>query len=265
MPEEALAPLMSGGVVVARRDPGRQVVVACADLARVSDVRCPLPKYVEGPTGNEDYLALEDMFELPYPGASGADHIFGAAGFVELGPQAADLPIQTLFVPTDGTVAAQERIRTAAAVAVPFSRSKTGQDLPRGGGLGSVTGLEAMLPYAMVFVVLVAACSLTVSVINGVLERRRPFAALRASGMRLGQLRGVVMLEIGVPLALGVLGGAGLGLLNMWVSVPREQWVVPGGGFFAGLGAAALAAFAVSLIALPFMDAATRHDTVRFE
>jgi len=36
-------------------------------------------------------------------------------------------------------------------------------------------------PYAMVFVLLVAACSLTISVINGVLERRRPFAHHRQS------------------------------------------------------------------------------------
>jgi hypothetical protein len=33
----------------------------------------------------------------------------------------------------------------------------------------------------------------------------------------------------------------------------------------AGLGIGALAAFAVSCLALPFMDAATRHDSVRFE
>ena len=148
---------------------------------------------------------------------------------------------------------------------MPLSRSKTSQDLPRRTVAGSVSGLATVLPYAMVFVLLVAACSLTVSVINGVLERRRPFAALRASGMRLGQLRGVVMLEIGLPLTLSVLGGAGLALLNMSVALPPGQWSWPGAGFFAGLGAAALAAFAVSLIALPFMDIATRHDTVRFE
>lgn len=266
VPEEALAPLMSGGgVTVARRDSGRRIVVACADLARVTDVACPLPQYVEGPTGNEDYLALEDLFALPYPGASGADHIFGPDGFAEPGPDAGELAIQTLFIPTDGTVAAQERVRTAAALAVPLSRSKTSQDLPRRGMDGSVTGLATVLPYAMVFVLLVAACSLTVSVVNGVLERRRPFAVLRASGMGLGRLRGVVILEIGLPLAISVLCGVGLAWVNMAVSVPREQWVWPGGDFTAGLGAATLAAFAVSLIALPFMDAATRHDTVRFE
>jgi hypothetical protein len=35
--------------------------------------------------------------------------------------------------------------------------------------------------------------------------------------------------------------------------------------FLIGLGAGVPAAFAVTLIALPFLDAATRHDTVRLE
>jgi hypothetical protein len=39
----------------------------------------------------------------------------------------------------------------------------------------------------------------------------------------------------------------------------------PSAGYLAGLGGGVLAAFAVSLIALPFMDAATRLDTVRYE
>jgi len=265
VPETALAPFMSPGVIVARVAPDRQIVVACADLARVTDLGCPLPMYVEGPTGSEDYLALEDLFALPHPGASSADDIFAARGFVEPDPDADGLPIQTLFIPTDGTSAAQERVRTIAAVTVPLSRSKISDDLPGRTLFGSVTGLETMLPYVMVFVLLVAACSLTVSVINGVLERRRPFALLRASGLRLGELRGIVMLEIGIPLALSALGGVGLAMLNMYATVPRGEWVLPSGTFFAGLGAGALAAFAVSLIALPFMNIATRHESVRFE
>jgi ABC-type antimicrobial peptide transport system permease subunit len=125
--------------------------------------------------------------------------------------------------------------------------------------------LETVLPYAMVFVLLVAACSLTISVINGVLERRRPFALLRASGMRLGELRTIVMIETGVPLALSLLGGVGLALLTNYAAAPPHQWLLPSGSFFVGLAIGALVAFAVSLIALPFMSVATRHDGIRFE
>jgi hypothetical protein len=44
-----------------------------------------------------------------------------------------------------------------------------------------------------------------------------------------------------------------------------EEWGLPGARFFAGLGLAVVAALAVSSLALPLMDVATRHDSARFE
>jgi hypothetical protein len=262
-PPELLAPLMSDGVVVARLAPGQTIVVACTDLARVTSINCPL-RTGDDMWENPEMQKAETVFTLPYPGANSADHIFGPRDFFEPDAESASLPVQTLFVPTDGTAAAQERIRTLAAITVPFSRSKTADDLPSGSGLG-MSGLDAVLPGVMVFVLLVAACSLTVSTINGLMERRRPFALLRASGVRLGELRRIVMLETGVPLAATVLGGVGVAMLMTYVAAPPGEWVWPSGGFLAGLGAGVLTAFAVSLIALPLMDVATRHDSIRFE
>jgi len=265
VPDASLGPLMAPGVVVARVTPHGRIVVACADLARVTDLSCPLPQYDNVLGGTPTYIAYEDLFILPYPGASGADFIYLPEGFTEPGSDSGQLPVQTLFIPTDGTSAAQERVRTVAAATVPLSRSKTSEDLPGRSLLGPVTGLETMLPYVMVFVLLVAACSLTISVINGVLERRRPFALLRASGVRLGELRGIVMLEIGIPLALSALVAVGLATLNMAATVPPNEWVLPSGTYLAGLGVGALVAFAISLIALPFMSVATRHESIRYE
>ena len=42
-PDATLAPLLSGGTVVARAGAGGRMVVRCADLARVSTLTCPLP------------------------------------------------------------------------------------------------------------------------------------------------------------------------------------------------------------------------------
>jgi FtsX-like permease family len=259
-PEASFAALMSDGVVVARAAQDT-IVVSCADLSRVANVTCPFAERTD--YDNPAYTRLEDLFTLPHPGATSADSVFGPRGFLEPGPYSSAPPIQTLFIPTDGTRAAQERVRTLAA-AVPISRSKTSDDLP-GQTSPSVTGAETVLPYAMAFVLLVAACSLTVSVINGVLERRRPFALLRASGVRLGELRRIVMLETGVPLLLTVLFGVGLAMLTTYAAAPPSTWMWPSAGFLSGLGIGAVAAFAVSLIALPFMDVATRYDSVRFE
>ncbi|GIH02318.1 hypothetical protein Rhe02_03850 [Rhizocola hellebori] len=260
---ESVAALMSGDAVMARVGPNAKVVVACAELARVTSVRCPLPTDPSGWDTLEGAQA-EDLFMLPYPGVSAADYIFGPRAFAEPDAESAQLPIQTLFIPTDGTLATQERLRTLAAVTIPASRSKTDDDLPAREAVDT-SGLDAALPPVMVFVLLVAACSLTVSAINGLTERRRPFALLRASGVRLGELRRIVLLETGVPLAATVLGGVGVAMVAAYVSVSPSEWVWPTGGFLAGLGVGVLAAFAVSLIALPLMDIATRHDSIRFE
>jgi FtsX-like permease family len=263
-PEASLAPLMPGGAVVARLGPSKQVLVSCTDLARVTDLECPLPEYQEGRLVFQDYLRLEDLFTLPYPNPEGADSIFRPSAFAEPGPDADRLPIQTLLIPTDGTLAAEERIRTLAAVTLPLSRSKTSEDLATGPPL-DLTAFADVLPYGMAFILIFTACSLTVSVITGVLERRRPFAMLRASGVRIGELRRIVLLETGAPLAVTVLFGVGLATVQSLATIPPGNWFLPSTGFFAGLGAGVLAAFAVSLIALPFMETATRLDTVRFE
>ena len=125
--------------------------------------------------------------------------------------------------------------------------------------------VDGVLPPAMAFVLLVAACSLTVATVSGLMERRRPFALLRASGVRLGELRRIVLLETGLPLVITALGGVGTAMLVLYVSTPREEWVMPEVSFFAGLGIGVLAALAVSSLALPLMDMATRHDSARFE
>jgi len=264
-PEETLAPLLrNDGVVIARLGTGRRIVVACAELIRVTNLECPLPASLGDGDDINDRLKSEQLFALPTFDATSADNIFRPTGFVEPGPDAARMPIQTLFVPTDGTPAGQERIRTLAAATVPVSRSKTSQDLPPPLLLGA-PAVDAVLPYAMVFVMLVAAASLTLSVINGIMERRRPFALLRASGVRLGQLRRFVLLETGIPLVVTVFGGVGLAMLLTRVMLPPELWAMPEPTFFIGLAASTLLAFAVSLIALPLMNFATRHDSIRFE
>jgi FtsX-like permease family len=252
VPEASLAPLLSGGAVVARSASGQQVVVRCADLARVSDLTCPLPASLDGPDPQPEI----ELFVVP--------NLYGPAGFSEPGPEDAGLPVQTVFVPTDGTRAAEERVRTLAAVAVPSARTETDDELAAR-TTEDFAWVDGVLPPAMAFVLLVAACSLTVATVSGLMERRRPFALLRASGVRLGELRRIVLLETGLPLVVTTLAGMGTALLVTYMITPSEQWGLPDAGFFAGLGLAVAAALAVSSLALPLLDVATRHDSARFE
>jgi hypothetical protein len=228
------------------------VVVRCADLARVSNVGCPLPASLDGP----DPQPATELFVVP--------NLFGPAGFTEPGPEAARLPVQTVFVPTDGTLAAEERVRTLAAIAVPSARTETDGELAAR-TTEEFAWVDGVLPPAMAFVLLVAACSLTVATVSGLMERRRPFALLRASGVRLGELRRIVLLETGLPVVITALGGVGTSMLVTYMITPREEWGWPDASFFAGLGLGVLAALAVSALALPLMDVATRHDSARFE
>jgi hypothetical protein len=250
--EAALAPLMSSDAVVARSGPRQLVAVRCADLARVSNVTCPLPVSLDGP----DPRPATELFVVP--------NLYGPAGFIEPGPEAASQPVQTVFVPTDGTRAAEERVRTLAAIAVPSARTETDREL-RARTTEEFAWVDGVLPPAMAFVLLVAACSLTVATVSGLMERRRPFALLRASGVRLGELRRIMLLETGLPLVITALGGMATATLVTYMITPGEEWGLPDASFFAGLGLAMVAALAVSSLALPLMDVATRHDSARFE
>lgn len=49
--------------------------------------------------------------------------------------------------------------------------------------------------------------------VGGLIERRRPFALLRASGMHLGELRRAVFPETAATMAVISVVGAGVGML----------------------------------------------------
>ncbi|MEO3855595.1 FtsX-like permease family protein [Acrocarpospora sp. B8E8] len=249
-PATALAPLMSSGVVVAGAVPGGGVAVACAELARVVRVTCPLPS----------------EFQMPDTAAMGMWVTGGRV--VEPGPDAAGLPVHALYVQTDGSVAAEERIRTQASSLLPRAIVSTSRDVFRQTVEFRVfSDIGTGMRVVMLFVLLVAGCSLTISLIGGLTERRRPFALLRAAGLGLGELRRIALLETTVPLVSMVLLAVGLASVPpVAISIIAAQpYAAPGWDFAALLGGGVLAALAMTTLTLPLIDSATRHDAVRFE
>jgi ABC-type antimicrobial peptide transport system permease subunit len=123
----------------------------------------------------------------------------------------------------------------------------------------------------MLVTMVVAAASLTVSVLAAIVERRRPFALLRTSGMPLRHLRQLVLFETSVPLVVTTAGAIAVTYLLAFVSslaVPDGQlnlltW--PGGGFLVSAATGLLGAVAVSLLSWPLMNAVTGYDSVRYE
>jgi hypothetical protein len=237
VPGDRVAPLLGPGVVVERvrtdLSGGLDSMVPCADLARVRNVTCPHDPdtgYVE-PTGPVDQL-----------------------------------PVSFVHIPTDGSVAAQERTRTRAAVAVPNAIINTEGDPST---FEESLGAELFRIFQLfcLAVLLVAALSLTAGMVGAVIERRRPFALLRASGVPLSQLRRVVMLETAVPMVLTSVVGVGLGMLAAYGVVISQawQWRWPDPASLAIIGGGILAAMFAAVPVLPLLNATTRHEAVRYE
>jgi hypothetical protein len=238
VPEARVAPLLAEGAVAIRSDIGvaGDVVASCAELARMVTRPCPSSGLAEG-------------------GAS-----------ERAGPADRDLPISTLFVATDGTPAAEHRVRTRAANLVPNAIIHTQRDRVDTDAL-FFSSLEQLQRLVWSFVLLVAACSLTVGMLAGVLERRRPFALLRASGLRLWELGQVVFLETAAAMLVTAAVGVGLGMASSYALAlfGDMTWRWPDAGVFTMVGIGALAALVLATLALPLLDAVTRPDAVRYE
>ena len=237
VPDDALAPLLGDGTVAVRFAPGLgEVIASCAELARVVVLSCDSPE-------------LPDVFTVS-PDDAGNDAY----------------PIYRMLVPTDGTAAAENRVRAEAANLAPNAIIHTQQDRVDVDAR-FFRELEHLLRVGWYFVLVVAACSLTLGMVAGVIERRRPFALLRASGLRLAELRQVVFLETAAAMLVTAAVGVGLGLAASYALATYGElaWALPDPAVFAVVGTGVLAALVLTTLSLPLVDAATRHDSVRFE
>jgi ABC-type antimicrobial peptide transport system permease subunit len=115
--------------------------------------------------------------------------------------------------------------------------------------------------------VLVGALGLAAGMIAGLLERRCPFALLRASGVRIGELRRVVFLETAATMVFTSALGVGMGLITAYIATSQGEgdWRWPELAVFVYVGSGILAALLFSALALPLLGATTRHECVRYE
>jgi hypothetical protein len=236
VPEAKVAPLLSERAVPVRSGAASDFVESCPELARAVTLSC----------------------SSSGPADSGISERAGLAD--------TDLPISMVYILTDGTPAAENRVRTQAANLVPNALIHTQQDRIDTDAFffGSLEQLQRLVWY---FVLLVAACSLTVGMLAGVIERRRPFALLRASGLRLGELRQIVFLETAAAMLVTAAVGVGLAMASSYALALFSDmaWTWPDAGVFAIIGTGVLTALLLTTLALPLLDAATRHDAVRYE
>ena len=232
VPATVVEPLLSGGAVTLRGFGG---AVACEELARVQYRTCPYPP---------DSGLVEPVAGTPPPGT-----------------------VDLMYLPTDGSLAAENRIRTEAANLVPNAIINSNRD-PVDRNLETFfRDTDRLAAIAALFVLVVGAFGLTASMVGGLIERRRPFALLRASGVYLSELRRSVVLETAATMAVVSVAGAGVGMLLAYGSALQggAQWRWPGPEVYGFIAGGVLAALLFSTIALPLLSLTTRHDAIRFE
>ena len=114
----------------------------------------------------------------------------------------------------------------------------------------------------------IAGCSLAVSVAAGLTDRRRPFSLLRLAGAPLGMLRRVVALESAVPLIAVAVMSVGTGFLAAALflrSELGESLRPPGGGYYLIVLAGLLGSLAVIGCTFPLLERITGPETARNE
>jgi hypothetical protein len=129
---------------------------------------------------------------------------------------------------------------------------------------------QKLFDYAVTLTILVAGCSLAVSIGGGLVDRRRPFTLLRVGGTPLGTLSRVVLLEAVVPLAAAVMIAAGIAYGMSATAIVRltpPGTPIPGlnGTYWAALGVGLAVALAVIAATLPLLARITTPASVRFE
>ena len=188
------------------------------------------------------------------------------------------LPLQTVLVKVNSP-ATLERVRTYLAVNAP----------PQvGGGYGSsptpprtfgetlqirtarAATFEKILYAAVALTLIVAGCSLAVSVGGGLVDRKRPFTLLRVSGTPVSVLSRVVLFEAAVPLVAATMVAAAIAYgtsLLAFLRLAPAGTAIPqlGRDYYTIMGIGLLAAFGVITVTLPLIRKMTAPSTIRFE
>jgi predicted lysophospholipase L1 biosynthesis ABC-type transport system permease subunit len=237
----------SGTYVLARADTG---VVSCEGAALLGATSC------NGTTGIEISATVSDHF--------------GTAPLGQVIPPEAldDLPLVGVAVFTNGSAVAIERARTLLERSFPGAQALTGRDIYAEWN-SQVRDTARLSNIALVVTLLIAGCSLAVSVAGGLVERKRPFALLRLAGMPLGQLHRVILAEAAAPLVavacVSVALGFAVDVLLIHAIGGATTFHLPAIGYWASLGAGM--AFALGIVGgtLPLLDRLTSLESARFE
>jgi ABC-type antimicrobial peptide transport system permease subunit len=121
---------------------------------------------------------------------------------------------------------------------------------------------------------IVAGCSLAVTVFGSLVDRKRPFTLLRVSGTPLSTLYRVVLLESALPLVVASIVAAATGVAIAEPVIKAILTSIQGAGsisayptpaYYATVWAGLAVSLAVIVAAMPLLGRITAPDSMRFE
>ncbi len=135
---------------------------------------------------------------------------------------------------------------------------------------GLASTVERLIYIAVALTLIVAGCSLAVTVGGSLVERKRSFTLLRVSGTQMATLYRVVLLEAVLPLVTATVVAAGIAYGIAVLTVGRlapagTPTPVPGSAYYLTMGLGLVASLLVITAALPLLGRITGPSGVRFE
>jgi hypothetical protein len=268
-----------------------------ADCAAVSAL---LPE--GGPCGPKTVYGADDVSGLQFSGSAataGPDIPLGSGAYAPPAPLATpstthplpvDAPLATqidvlltpdllpadgaafavtrLLIATDGRATTIERARTSVEAASPTATAWTVAE-QWASARGPLDELGRIVAIGLVGTLLVAGCSLAIAVVGGIVERRRPLALLRLSGMPIRRLQAMAVMEAAVPLLVVTVVAAAIGIvvaqILLRLGTAGGTPPLPGLEFALVLFLGVTGALGVVALTLPMIRRATELETTRFE
>jgi len=235
---------------------GEPGVIACTDIPQAYG-RC-----ADGAT----VAVVADNF-IPFRESASATRVWPATPVSFDGLQT--LPVVSIVVGTDGSAAALERSRTVLSLAFPsFWVAPNVPGEFESDFADSLRGWQQLANVIIVASLALAGCSLAVSVVGGLSERKRPFSLLRLSGAPVQTLRRVVALETAAPMLAVAVVAIGMGLLAAQLFLKAQMdytLTLPGVEFYAIVIVGLAACLGIIASTLPLLERITGPETARSE
>ena len=180
----------------------------------------------------------------------------------------ARLPVDAVVVATNGSSGSLERARTTLERAFPFQGAPVAVDALDPSTARLLTMIQDMTDGIIVASLIIAACSLAVTIAAGLGERKRPFSLLRLTGVPTSLLHRVVALESALPLFLVAAVSIVVGLVSAALYLHSQVGIafsIPGIAYWATVFGGLAASLAIITATFPILDRMTGPEVARNE